>query len=183
MLGVIDDVADRVPSAFRTPGDRLLLLGDTGEDLSGTAWAEVAHSHLGGFPPLPDFDHERRLARVLVAAAKRHLLTSAHDLADGGLAHALVESCLRHGLSAAVTLPEGDPTVQLFSESPGRVLVSLPPEQVDAFVTLCGEHGIPARELGEVTDTGELDARGLFSLSLEQVGAVWRSRIPEALRH
>jgi phosphoribosylformylglycinamidine synthase len=183
MLGVIDDVADRVPSAFRTPGDHVLLLGDTGEDLSGTAWAEVAHSHLGGFPPLPDFDHERRLARVLVAAAKQHLLTSAHDLADGGLAHGLVESCLRHGLAAAVTLPEGDACVQLFSETPGRVLVSLSSQQLDGFLALCEEHGIVTRRLGEVTDTGVLDFQGLFALPLDEVGAAWRSRIPQAMRH
>ena len=125
VLGVIDDVADRIPMGFAYAGDAVFLLGETREDLSGSSWADVIHDgHLGGMPPLPDFDHEQRLAAVLVAASKARLLSSAHDLADGGLSQALVESCLRKGLGVAITLPQGDPTVQLFAETPGRVLVS-----------------------------------------------------------
>ena len=111
MLGVIDDVADRIGSGFVAVGDLVLLVGTTGEDLSGTAWADVMHGHLGGMPPVPDFDLERRLAQVLLASSQRHLLSSAHDLADGGLAQALVESCLRHDTSVALDLPEGDACV------------------------------------------------------------------------
>jgi len=182
MLGVIDDVADRIGTGFREAGDQVWLLGTTGEHLSGTAWAQVVHDHLGGQPPVPDLDHEQRLARVLVAAAKRHLLRSAHDLADGGLAQALVESCLRHGLSAGLGLPEGDPVVQLFSETPGRVLISLPPANADAVGALCAEHGIPAAHLGTVTDTGIVEVSGHFALPLADLRAAWTAPIPSALQ-
>ena len=84
------------------------------------------HGHLGGLPPSLDLAHEKRLAGLLVRAARRGLLSSAHDLADGGLAQALVESALRRGIGATVSLGEDDPFVALFSESTGRVLVSLP---------------------------------------------------------
>ena len=70
MVGVLDDVADRTPSGFASPGDAIVLLGDTGEDLSGGEWASVIHGHVGGMPPMPNLDAERRLSRVLVAASK-----------------------------------------------------------------------------------------------------------------
>ena len=182
MLGVIDDVADRVGSGFRQAGDQVWLLGATGEHLSGSAWAQVVHNHLGGLPPAPDLDHEQRLARVLVAAAKGHLLSSAHDLADGGLAQALVESCLRHGLSASCALPEDDPVVQLFSETPGRVLISLPAAHADAVGALCSEHGIPAAHLGTVTDTGTLEIPDHLAVGLAELSNAWTSPIPAALQ-
>ncbi len=182
MLGVIDDVADRVGSGFRQAGDQVWLLGATGEHLSGSAWAQVVHNHLGGLPPAPDLDHEQRLARVLVAAAKGHLLSSAHDLADGGLAQALVESCLRHGLSASFALPEDDPVVQLFSETPGRVLISLPAAHADAVGALCSEHGIPAAHLGTVTDTGTLEIPDHLAVGLAELSNAWTSPIPAALQ-
>ncbi|MBK9696260.1 MAG: phosphoribosylformylglycinamidine synthase subunit PurL [Propionibacteriaceae bacterium] len=183
MLGVIDDVADRIGSGFVAVGDLVLLVGTTGEDLSGTAWADVMHGHLGGMPPVPDFDLERRLAQVLLASSQRHLLSSAHDLADGGLAQALVESCLRHDTSVALDLPEGDACVALFSETPGRVLVSLPGTALSAFRELCAQHGLPVTRLGEVTDTGYLEIHGRFALSLAEVRAYWESPIPTAMRH
>ena len=98
VLGVIDDVAPagavRVRPATAT---RSLLLGETRDELGGSEWAHVVHGHLGGRPPAVDLDAERRLARLLAAAAADGFLTGAHDLSDGGLAQALVESCLVGG--------------------------------------------------------------------------------------
>ncbi len=181
MLGIIEDVADRIRSGFTTPGDNVFLVGETHEDMSGTAWAETIHGHIGGVPPTPDFDHEQRLARMLVAASKAHLLSSAHDLADGGLAQALVESCLRNDLSVSATLPSGDPCVQLFSETPGRVLVSLPNATLDAFAELCAQHHLPVTRLGEVTRTGFLELQGNFALPMDEIRQRWTAPIPAAM--
>jgi phosphoribosylformylglycinamidine synthase len=184
VLGVIDDVADRIGMGFAHSGDAVFLLGETREDLSGTTWADVVHNgHLGGMPPLLDFDHEKRLASVLVSAAKAHLLSSAHDLADGGLSQALVESCLRRGLGVALRLPEGDPTVALFAETPGRVLVSLPASTAGAFLAVCEQQGIAAERLGEVTELPELEVVGRFTLDLDELRARWSVPLREAMAH
>ena len=82
----------RVPPR-RAPG--LVLLGRTGADFGGSAWAWAVHGHLGGRPPAVDLAAERALAAVLAAAAEDGLLAAAHDLSDGGLAVALAECCLR----------------------------------------------------------------------------------------
>ena len=181
MLGVIDDVASRVPMGFAYPGDALVLLGSTREELSGSSWAEVIHDHLGGMPPHPDLAAEKALASVLVASSRRHLLTSAHDLSDGGLAQGLVESSLRNNLGVALTLPEGDATVQLFSESPARALVSLPGATYGAFEALCVEHGVPFARLGEVTQDPAIEVRHQFTLGLDAVRARWQAPIREAM--
>ncbi|WP_232548324.1 phosphoribosylformylglycinamidine synthase subunit PurL [Propioniciclava soli] len=181
MLGIIDDVARRTPQGFAYPGDAVVLLGTTREELSGSSWAEAIHDHLGGMPPTPDLAAEQALARVLVAAARDGLLTSAHDLADGGLAQALVEASLRHGLGVSLTLPDGDPTVALFSETPARAVVSLAGAQYAAFEALCAEHGVPLERIGEVVDTGEIEVLGQFSLSLDDVRACWEAPIRDAM--
>ncbi|MBK8458834.1 MAG: phosphoribosylformylglycinamidine synthase subunit PurL [Micropruina sp.] len=183
VLGVIDDVADRTPMGFAFEGDAVFVIGETREDLSGSAWADVMHQHLGGMPPVPDFDHEQRLGRVLVAAAKRHLLSSAHDLADGGLSQALVESCLRKNLGVSLTLPEGDWCVQLFSETPGRVLVSLRASSVAEFSALCAEQGLPLTRLGEVTGNADLEVHGAFTLTLAEIRSHWAAPLPAAMGH
>src|SRR4029453_434155 len=74
VLGVIDDVTRRTTVGFRTPGDAVYLLGETRDELAGSAWADVIHDHLGGLPPAVDFAHEQRLANMLIRASRRGVL-------------------------------------------------------------------------------------------------------------
>ncbi|MDR1077714.1 MAG: phosphoribosylformylglycinamidine synthase subunit PurL [Propionibacteriaceae bacterium] len=180
MLGVIDNVAWRIKSGFVTPGDAVYLLGRTREELSGSAWAEVIHGHLGGEPPAVDLEQHRRLASFFVAAARQRLLVSAHDLSDGGLAIALAESCLRHGLGVEVALP-GDAFLNLFSETSGRVLVSVEPSNEIELIKLANEHDLKLSRLGQVSPSEQLTVEGQFSLRLAALRRNWLAPIPTAL--
>jgi phosphoribosylformylglycinamidine synthase len=109
-------------------------------------------------------------------------LSSAHDLADGGLAQALVESSVRTGFGADISLPEGDdPFVLLFSESSGRVVVSVKPGAADDLAELCGASRIrlaPIGTVGAAGDQARLSVRGQFSLSLAEIRAAWSATLP-----
>ena len=182
VLGVIDDVHRRIPSAFAHDGDAVVLLGTTKCEFGGSVYEDVIHAgHLGGMPPMPHLDAEKALAAVMVEASKRGLLSSAHDLSDGGLAQALVESCLQGGLGVSVSLPEGEPSVMLFSESPARAIVSLSGADYRECKELCQEHGVPVARIGEVIDHGEFEVNGLFSLPCEEIERAWRRPIPGAM--
>ncbi len=182
ILGVIDDVRQRIPGGFANPGDAVLLLGETKEELGGSAWSETIHGHLGGLPPFPNLEAEKALAEVMVAAAKQELLSGAHDLSEGGLAIALTESCLRRGHGATVALPEGlDAAAILFSETPARAVVSVPQTKLDTFRALCAEHNLPLEHLGEVNRERKLIVEGLFALPLDQIRALWQAPIAAAM--
>ncbi|MGC1213511.1 MAG: AIR synthase related protein, partial [Micromonospora sp.] len=188
VLGVLDNVADRVSMGFvpRPAGDhdQLFLLGETHVELSGSEWAWVTHEHLGGIPPQVDLARERQLADLMAEAARVGHLSSAHDLSDGGLAQSLVESCLRRGVGARVVVPEqftggSMPFVFLFSESAGRVLVSVPRGHEKAFTALCAERGVPWEFVG-VTDPagGALEVHGQFRIGLDELRAAHTATLP-----
>ena len=105
VLGVHDDVRQRLSIGFATEGAPIVLLGRTGDEFGGSAWAQVVHGHLGGRPPRVDLAAEQALAGLLADAAAAGVLVAAHDLSDGGLAQALTESCLRGGLGAGSSCP------------------------------------------------------------------------------
>src|SRR5690606_22330836 len=126
-LGVIDDVARRTPAAFREEGQLIYLLGDTREEFGGSAWSQVVHDHLGGLPPRVDLERERLLAEILISASRDGMIDAAHDLSDGGLIQAVVESALLGGKGARLIVPDGlDAFTFLFSESAGRAIVAVP---------------------------------------------------------
>ncbi|GAB3865770.1 phosphoribosylformylglycinamidine synthase subunit PurL [Dactylosporangium cerinum] len=180
VLGVISNVGARVPMGFGGDSDVIMLLGETGEELSGSEWAWVTHNHLGGQPPRVNLVRERILASVLTEAGERGHLSSAHDLSDGGLAQALVETTLRYDKGANITLPEGlNPFVALFSESTARALVSVPRGHEKAFTALCVQHGLPAVVLGSVDGRSRaLDVRGQFTISLDELRSAWKGTLP-----
>ncbi len=187
VLGVIDDVATRTRSGWGGEGQLIYLLGTTRDELDGSSWADIVHRHLGGRPPIVDLDAERRLANVLVGAARTGLLGSAHDLSDGGLAQALVESCLLSGVGVTVDLPDDlDAFVALFSESAARVLVGIRRVTAAQFTELCSTHGVVHTLIGVTGGTGDdpvLDIRGQFSITLADLRRPWSAALPTVFDH
>jgi phosphoribosylformylglycinamidine synthase subunit PurL len=161
VLGVLDDVARRTPSGWREEGQNIYLLGTTRTELSGSEWAWVIHEHLGGQPPSLDLAAEKTLASVLVNSSRDGLVDAAHDLSEGGLAQALVESCLRYGVGARVWLGElcerdgVDAATALFAESTGRVVVSVPRSEEVRFTDMCTARGVAHLKVGVVDGTGD----------------------------
>ena len=188
VLGVIQDVASRVPSGWQDDGLNLYLLGATALELDGSAWAQVVHGHLGGHPPQVRLDAERALAGLLAAGAHEQLLSAAHDLAEGGLAQALAEGVLRFGVGARVWLDgirdrDGvDDATALFSESTARVLVAVPRDEDVRFRGLCDGRRVPALRIG-VTDalSGILAVQDRFEVPLDELRRTHDSPLPARL--
>ncbi len=174
VLGVLQDVADRNRSGWDAEGQAIYLLGTTRDELDGSAWAEVAHAHLGGLPPEVDLEAEQVLARTVLAASAGGLVRAAHDLCEGGLGVALAEGALRHGVGATISLDalvarDGvDVFTVLFSESTARIVVAVEDSDAAALESLCAELGQPQVRLG--TTGGEaLEVSGVFDLSLTRL--------------
>lgn len=181
VLGVLDDVSRRLPVALGTePGETLLLLGETRDEFDGSVWAQVAADHLGGRPPAVDLAREKLLAEVLSSASRDGLVSAAHDLSEGGLAQAVVESALAGETGCRIVLPEGsDPFVILFSESAGRALVAVPRTEESRFRSMCEVRGLPAARIGVVDQRSEaVEVQGLFTVSLAELRDTSESVLP-----
>ncbi len=196
MVGLLERVADRVPSHFSTPGDEILVLGATRGELGGSAyWVEV-RDFIGGRPAPVDLDAERRLQRCLGAAAGRRLLRSAHDAAEGGLLVAIAEAAIGEayapaGLGADVDLSAYAPGVApdglLYGEDGARAVVSAAPAEVDALVALADGHGVPVLRAGRVGESdGALELRAggrLFTWSIGALRQTYFTAIPRRMQH
>jgi phosphoribosylformylglycinamidine synthase len=186
VLGVIDNVARRVPSGWQDEGNNIYLLGITRDELDGSAWADIIHNHLGGQPPKVNLAEEKKLADLLHGAAMQGMVEAAHDLTEGGLAVAIAESCLRFNVGARIWLDELmerdglDLTAAMFSESQGRVIVSIGREDDVKFQGLCEARGVPVLRIG-VTDkeSKALDIKDVATLELNQIREGWSKALPD----
>ncbi|MHA3723295.1 phosphoribosylformylglycinamidine synthase subunit PurL [Leucobacter sp. HY1910] len=187
VMGIIDNVARRVPSGWQDEGEHLYLLGVTRDELDGSAWAETIHEHLGGTPPVADLPAERKLAELLHAASQGGILSGAVDLSEGGLAQALADGALRFGVGARVWIDEiisrdgVDETAAMFSESQARVLVAVPHEEDVKFRGLCEGRDYPVLRIGVTDGLGEnaaIEVQDRFTLPLTELSAATRATLP-----
>ena len=144
VLGVIDDVRTRTPMAYKESGLSLYLIGETRSDFAGSEWAFI-HGKRGGLAPTADIPTAMRLNELLVAGRTEKVFVAAHDLSQGGLAATITEMALKHRIGAKLAL--NNEALELFSETPGRVLVAVKDDQ--KLVALCNKFAIPVTKLGE----------------------------------
>lgn len=121
---------------------------------------------------------------MTLRAIQRHLVRSAHDLAEGGLAVALSEACIGNGLGADISLESSlSVTECLFSESQSRILLSVDGHKVDEVIALCAEWDVPVARIGTVTECGKpltitVNGQTAVTEDVRTLTDVWEGAIP-----
>jgi phosphoribosylformylglycinamidine synthase subunit PurSL len=170
----VPDVERCVTPELTTPGNVLILLGETGEHFAGShldllTGAHRLGSETAGITPQLDPASPARY-RALHTAIRAGLVASCHDVSEGGLAVALAEMCVAAQLGATIdALPYADVATALFSESAGRLLVEVNAVDMPAFTAIIG----PAQVLGAVSSRPVLDVVGVFALDVAELTAAF----------
>ncbi|MDX5476119.1 MAG: phosphoribosylformylglycinamidine synthase subunit PurL [Bacillaceae bacterium] len=183
MVGLIDDVAHITTQGFKEAGDIIYLIGETKEEFGGSELQKLTYGKIFGKAPSIDLEMEASRQAQLLKAIRNGYVASAHDVSEGGFSVAVAESLMSAtGLGAEVVVT-GDATVSLFSESQSRFVVSVRPENSEAFEALVGD----AVKIGHVTDSGDLMVSGenndeIIHLSVDEMRKAWKGAIPCLLK-
>lgn len=180
LVGLIRDVDHITTQTFKNEGDVIVLLGETKAELGGSEYQKQMNGAISGRPPVIDLAVEKRLQDTVLDVIRKGLVSSAHDLAEGGLAVALVESSAP-GLGVQVDMrSELRADVTLFSESQSRILLSVKSENVDAVKAIAEANGTPFAVIGTVgTDTVNVKVNGqeVINTPLAELKAAWKDAI------
>jgi phosphoribosylformylglycinamidine synthase len=158
-VGLVARLEDVVTAPFQRPGEEVVLLGPTGAGLLGGSEYVVARTgKVQGRLPSLDLEMERKVQALALSLARGGLVSSMHDVSDGGLATALVECCVAVNpplgmVGVDISLPEvpGGAVAALFSEEPSRIVASVPAAKLTAVRDHAQRAGVPFTELGRTT--------------------------------
>ncbi|HEV8402079.1 MAG TPA: phosphoribosylformylglycinamidine synthase subunit PurL [Candidatus Limnocylindrales bacterium] len=151
VVGLLDDIDTLVGPAFDRVHDAVLLVGEVVPGLVGSAYAALAGGASEDDPPALDLGREAALQAFVREAIARGLVASAQDVSGGGLAVALAECAMWGGLGATVRIAvDHSPAVDLFGESPSRLVVTCRPRYAAALELLARQHGLPVATIGTV---------------------------------
>jgi phosphoribosylformylglycinamidine synthase subunit PurL len=152
MVGLLDNVNEKMTLDFKEAGDLLFLIGVSRNDINSSEYLHKIHGV--EFSPAPYFDLEEEWAlhQTIAGLIKNKIIQSAHDISDGGLFVTLLESCFHRELGVAVVTANNTfrKDAYWFGEAQSRVVVSVQEGKLAAFKKLMGQSAY--EELGRVTN-------------------------------
>ena len=177
MVGLIKNIDRVVPSFVQHAGDRVYLVGQTRDDYAGSELQKMLTGEISGVVQFFDLDRVHDYMTRLLHTMENGHVASCHDLSEGGLGVALAETLFKtdRGLSLNLRHLTG---AQLFSETPGRFVVTVRPDHAAAFEQDLGD---AAQLVGEVTNTNWLEAHladSELNLNVDELQQIWEEAIP-----
>ncbi len=152
-ISVMPDLNKAVSPEFKNIGDVIYLIGDTNDELGGSEYFKLLGA-IGNNVPKVDYKKNTKNYLALEKVIQKELLSSSLSLTSGGLAVALAKASVGGMLGCNVSIKNlrGDieaTDAKLFSESQGRILVSVSPKNIKTFEKIMT--GISLTKLGKVT--------------------------------
>jgi phosphoribosylformylglycinamidine synthase len=191
IVGLIEDADKCMTQDFKKEGDLVVLLGANKADLSGSEYLYLVHRQKKGNPQI-DMDMEKAVQAAALSAIEAGVVNSAHDCSEGGLAVALVESCVTAAdkmLGVRLKLDDSKnkdlrADEVLFGEAPSRIVVSLAKGKLKELEKIAAKYHVPFEILGDVG--GEkfiVKHKGdtIIDLPLARLSDAWRKAIPSRI--
>ena len=200
VLGLMENADDALGSAFRKEGDAILLLdgkfggeavdaANVAVEFASSEYAKTLQGVVAGAPPAVDLAAEKRLIDCLVKLASERVISSAHDVSDGGLAVTLAESCFdTDGLSADITISaraSADPAESaLFGERGARVVVTAAAASLARINQIAAQYKVSVQPIGTVVRSEfriQYNGSPVIQGSLESFQQPWSDSLQKAI--
>jgi phosphoribosylformylglycinamidine synthase II len=188
VVGCLDDVNKTTSPSFKQEGDVICLLGQNKDELGASEYLKCVHKQERGLTPQIDLSMEKKIHELCIAAIKLGLLSSAHDVSEGGLAICLAECVFlsEQKIGFAVDmLDDLRPDALLFGESQSRICVSIRKENLDGLRKLAEEYSLPLAVLGKTGGDRMIIhhlGKELLNISVLLGYNLWKQNIPDAFR-
>lgn len=184
MIGVIEDIEKALDISFKEKGDMIAIIGATSDDIGASEYLSFYHGIVSGRVPKLDLKKHKETCDKVLECIRQGLFKSAHDISDGGIAVALLESALKGKRGAEIKISTSlREDFYLFSETPGRFLVTFEEEKLPIIKQILNT--IELEIIGKVIDKfeicGKINDKNL-KLNLSQIEKVYQEAIPCALK-
>jgi phosphoribosylformylglycinamidine synthase len=153
MVGLLENINGKMTLDFKHAGDIMVLIGQSRNDINCSEYLHKMHGVEFSPAPYFDIDEEYHLQQVVADLIKNKLISSAHDVSEGGLFATLCESAFWNNLGFEINSnAEVRKDAFLFGESQSRVVVSVKRDNLATLEEALASHGQAYEVIGEVTD-------------------------------
>ena len=189
VLGLIDKTP-LVPQKI-TEGDRLVIVGDTKDEMGGSEYFEYIHKFIGGKCPSVNFTESKKNMKTVLEVIENQLLKSAHDCSKGGLAVAVSELCMTNQIGCNISLENVpgeklDIDRTLFSESHSRYLLVLDKKNLKKLEIILKKNKVSFKLIGQFKGDKIQFTKGtkpIIDLRVDMAQKTWVNSLKDLVLH
>ena len=183
MVGLVEDVAQITTQDFTHADDAIVLIGETKAEFGGSELQKLIHGRISGKAPQLDIEREQSVQAFVLHAIRQGWISSAHDVAEGGLAVALAESAIGGSKGFQVEFEtQLTVTEALFAESQSRIVVSVPRGHLQSLMDDAERRRVKAEMIGHVRDDQvsliKVNGEQVVQTTVSELSASWKETIP-----
>ena len=191
MVGIIDEV-EKSLGLDANFENTLLILGQDKDFYEGwvgcSLYQEIMDNTTNGAPPPIDLTQEKQVIDILLTLNSENLLTSAHDISDGGLLTATCEMLFKNNLGININLPEKLSKIEnqdlllhswCFGENQGRIIIGT--KDVNKVTLLLKKNNIKYFILGDTNKSNNLILNGTNTISLSIIKSLYEKTLPSIM--
>jgi len=189
-LGTIDDYSRALTRNFKSPGNRILLVGRRSQDMGGSLYYRELFGIPGTTVPTVEWKNECAELHAVAKILRAQSAAACHDISEGGFLMSLAEMCLTHrnssgpGCRIHIQDLEQEPDKFFFSENGGFIL-EIPPDYIHRTESILNESGAWFLHCGEVSESRQITVswnnETILDLDLETVREGWLKGLEEVL--
>jgi phosphoribosylformylglycinamidine synthase len=181
MVGLVENLENATTLSFKKKGDVIVLLGELPTNVHSSVYVrEILNQR---YTPCPEFDlnREEKVHMAMTDIIMKGYVQSAHDVSEGGVFVTLMESAMAGQLGFSVDLPANvRKDIFLFSESQGRVVISIAESALTSLQQILAKHDVPFMRLGAVTN-GQLEIGGQNLGNIQEWKPAYQNALSEIL--
>jgi len=148
MIGLLENLDNHTSLKIQNQNDSVLILGGLSKDINSSQYLIQIQNIKVSKEPEFDLHKELRLQQLVLSLIDQKLISSAHDISEGGLFACLFEKLNLTKYGIKVDLPVQNLASILFGEAQGRVVVSCKAESVQMIDKLCVQYDIQLDNIG-----------------------------------
>jgi len=178
MVGIVEDMKNRMTLDFKNEGDNIVLLGTQRNDIGSSEYLNKIKGVEFSSAPYFNLDEEFNLQQLVAGLIKAGNIKSAHDISEGGLMITLLESAFttNKGFDVAVHDTSVRTDAYWLGEAQSRVVISCNADNLDSIQKATVAAGIGFAVIGKVTN-GDVKVSGAHWGSIGE----WKNKYDTAI--
>ena len=177
-VGLLKDWSKMARIDAMQSGDTIILVGGCGSHLGQSIYLRDILNRTDGDAPHVDLSMEKKNGEFVRHLIETGMITTCHDLSDGGLALALAEMVIKSkkGIKAQLTR-QTPPHAELFGEDQARYLIAVNAPELPKVIAAGKQSSVDLQIVGKV-EGDHLEVENQFKLSVDSLHDAYENWFP-----
>ena len=180
MVGIVEDMKNRMTLDFKSEGDTIVLLGTQRNDIGSSEYLNKIKGVTHSSAPHFELEEEFALQQLVAQLIKDHSIESAHDISEGGLIVTLLEAAYFNNKGFEVSSNNSSMRKDAYwmGEAQSRVVVTCKAATLASIEAAAAKAGVEITVMGKVTN-------GVVKVDGEDWGniSVWKNKYDTAIEN